>query len=187
MEASPSALAIFRRQDLIPRVLLPDQRSLLLVPLEPEHAASVVAWRNDPVNRARFLSDHELSVTEQLAWTEKQRLDPTDLTLVAMADQTPVAMVAIYGIDARSAQAEYGRILVDNDWRRRGVGSAVSRWVVDFAFAELGLDLVYANCLADNRPIHGLLAGLGFQTVKKWRHEASQREVLRLEVISTVW
>ncbi len=131
-------------------------------PLSADHAAAVVAWRNDPANAACFLTQDRLTHDGQLAWTQKQQADRNDHTHVAELSGRPVGMVAIYGVDEAAGEAEYGRILVDRAWRRRGLGHAISAWALDLAFTRLGLKRVYAHCLAANHPIHTLIGQLGF-------------------------
>jgi RimJ/RimL family protein N-acetyltransferase len=156
-----------------------------LVRIAPEHAESVVRWRMQPENRARFLSDAEFTVAAQLRWTERSRNDSTDMTCVALRDGLPVGMVALYDMADRGA--EYGRILVDDSCRRQRVGLAISGCVVAFGFGVLGLERIFANCLAQNAPIIGLLGLLGFTRIGAWRHEASGRDVATLEITGAAW
>lgn len=160
-------------------------QDLKMVRIAPEHADWVVRWRMQPENRLRFLSDVEISRASQLAWTERSRLDSSDLTLVALRRGVPVGMVALY--DVVDGCAEYGRILVDDACRRRHVGLAISGCIVAFGFATLRLERIYANCLAGNEAILGLLDQLGFVRVGTWLHSHSGRDVVKLEVDRVVW
>lgn len=165
----------------------PPPRELRLVPLSADWAADVVRWRNDPANRCFFLGSGELTVPGQLAWTERQRRDPHDHTFIALWEQIPVGMGGIYGVDPATRSAEYGRIVVDPGWRRRGLGRAITGLLLAHGFAALDLELIFANCLRDNRPIIALLQGLAFTPAGSWRHEASDRKVTRLEVATRAW
>lgn len=138
-----------------------------------------------PENRVRFLSDVALTTSMQLAWTERSRNDPTDLTCIALRNGLPAGMVALYDIADR--KAEYGRILIDDAFRRQRVGLAISGCIVAFGFSVLDLELVYANCLAQNDPILDLLGLLGFVRLGTWRHAPSGRDVVRLEITRQAW
>ena len=162
-------------------------RDLRLVPLSADWATDVVRWRNAPENRRFFLSGDELTLAGQLAWTERQRHDPRDHTFIALSEEASVGMVGIYGIDPGSRSAEYGRILIDPVWRRRGLGRAVTGLALAHGFAALDLDLIFANCLSDNLPILALLQELGFRPTGRWRHDALDREVTRLELPAPAW
>ena len=161
--------------------------SIEMAPVASEHAATIVHWRNDPLNKSMFLSKHDFSLESQYAWIERQQRDPSDFTYVAMLDNKPVGMVAIYDIDERRRCGEYGRILVDRTRRRQGIGITISNRVLSMAFLSLGMDLIYANCFSENKPIFTLLSSLGFQPTVNWRHASSQRDVIRLEVTSSAW
>ena len=160
-------------------------QDLQMVRIAPEHADWVVRWRMQPENRARFLSDVEITRASQLAWTERSRMDPTDLTLVALSEGVPVGMVALY--DVADGCGEYGRILVDDTYRRRHVGLVISGCIVAFGFAVLKLERIYANCLGGNAAILGLLDQLGFVRVGSWLHPHSGRDVVKLEIQREVW
>lgn len=160
--------------------------ALAMTPLSEAHAETVVRWRNDPANRAMFFSDGELSLASQLAWTRRQRDDPLDHTYVALWGAEPVGMVAVYGVDTARRTGEYGRILVDQAWRRQGIGRAISGWITALGFQSLGLEQIHASCLAANRPIQTLLHSLGFRPVGTWRH-VSGREAVRMEVTVAEW
>lgn len=138
-----------------------------------------------PENRARFLSSAEITRDSQLAWTERARNDPTDLTCVAVQGGRPVGMVALY--DIAGGSAEYGRIVIDETSRRQRVGLAISGCIVAFGFGALELDLIYANCLSQNRPILDLLGLLGFRRAGTWHHEQSGLDVERLEIGRPAW
>jgi RimJ/RimL family protein N-acetyltransferase len=166
-------------------VVLPPK--LRLVPLSADWATNIVSWRNAPENRRFFLSGGELTLPGQLAWTERQLRDRRDHTFIALRETTPVGMVGIYGIDPVSRSAEYGRILIDPGWRRRGLGRAVTSLALAHGFAALDLDLIFANCVSDNLPILALLQELGFRPTGRWRHDAPDREVTRLELPAAAW
>lgn len=160
-------------------------QGLQLVRIAPEHADWVVRWRMQPENRTRFLSDVEMTRASQLAWTERSRRDPTDLTLVALRAGVPVGMVALY--DIADGRAEYGRILVDDACRRQCIGLSISGCIVAYGFAVLKLGSIYANCQARNTAILGLLDQLGFVRIGTWRHAPSGQDVVKLEIVRAAW
>jgi RimJ/RimL family protein N-acetyltransferase len=160
---------------------------LKMVAVSGKHAEAIVRWRNDPENRHKFLSNTVFTVKSQLAWVEKQRGDVSDHTYVAMLNDQPIAMVSLYRIDNLLKCGEYGRIFVDQSSRRRGVGITISRWITAMGFKSLGLKMIYANCLANNKPIQTLLGELGFMPTSKWLHPPSNREVIRLEATYETW
>jgi len=159
--------------------------NLRMVRIAPEHAEAVVGWRMQPENRTRFLSDAAITIATQLAWTERSRNDPADMTCVALRDGSPVGMVALYGI--ADGNAEYGRILVEERFRGERVGLSISGCMIAFGFGVLALERVFANCLAENAPILGLLGLLGFTRVGTWRHDPSGRDVVTLEIVRKAW
>jgi RimJ/RimL family protein N-acetyltransferase len=162
-------------------------KELRLVPLSVDHASCVVHWRNDPASRPFFLGSGDLRYDSQIVWTQRQRQDPADHTFIALWGEMPVGMTAVYGIQAGEKIAEYGRLLIDPAWRRRGIGIAITGLVLAHGFGSLGLEMIYSNCLFDNRPIHNLLQTLGFHAAGRWHHAASRRDVTRLELAATAW
>jgi RimJ/RimL family protein N-acetyltransferase len=166
-----------------PAPLLPD--GLRLVPIAAEHARTVVGWRMDRDNRTMFLQAATITLASQMVWTAQARADGSDLTCIALHQGAPVGMVALYHMGHDTA--EYGRVLVDREQRRRGIGRAISGLLLAHGFARLGLEQIQADCLVANDPGQRLLETIGFTRGGVWRHEASGREVGRWHLGREAW
>lgn len=164
-----------------------ESSQIVMTPLGIEHAAHIVRWRNNPINASRFLTKKIFTLDSQIKWTEQQLSNPCDHTYIAMHQGEPIGMVALYNISFEQHHAEYGRILVDDKWRRKGIGSVISHWITNMGFAELNLSHIYANCYAENIPILDLLQSLGYQIKFYQKNNNTYQKIAHLEVTHEGW
>ena len=162
---------------------LPDE--LRLVTPSPGHADAVVRWRNDPATRLLFLSNQELTSEKQLLWMQQRSELPGDHTFIALWQGTQVGMVAIHEIDFEAPTGEYGRILIDPGWRRRGLGRALTGWVLAHGSLTCGL-----KSTRTAYPTIGLsicCSKVSASAIGLSIHSPSDREVTRLEIKLAEW
>lgn len=136
--------------------------SVVLIPMSAEHTDLVVKWRNDPHVSIWFNSAGAISSEAHDAWFEKYRDNPRDYTfIITTTERVPVGMIALYNIDRALSEAEYGRLLVDPQYRGRKFGFAASCCLLDFG-RRLGLKQVYLSVKAHNHAAIMLYKDLGF-------------------------
>jgi RimJ/RimL family protein N-acetyltransferase len=115
---------------------------------------------SDHSRRRRFLSSKtSLSARELAYFTEVDHRRHE--ALVAVAPGGCLAGVARYACAPGDDVEADVAFAVADDWQGQGVGSDLARRLIERAKAN-GIARLTASTLADNRPAHRLLRGLGF-------------------------
>jgi acetyltransferase len=154
--------------------------SFLLRPIRPTDAELYPAFleKVTPEDlRLRFLTpmrtiSHELLV--RLTQLDYDR----DIAFVALEPEGTLAGIARYSSDPDRETAEYG-ILVRSDLKRRGLGRALMRHLIDYARAE-GVGRLEGIILRHNEPMLSLSRALGFAFVEDPVDPLLLRAVLKI-------
>jgi len=107
------------------------------------------------------------TITAETQAAELRRLEHSPLPLtgaLAYAGATPVAcgLMALDGVFAAPMD-----IFVAEAWRGRGIGTAITGWLLEHARAN-GAGTAWLNVLADNAPALRIYAKLGFRTLYEY-------------------
>ena len=132
--------------------------------LELADADALYRFRNDDHVRAAVTgTSHEYSTDDLREWVRSaaNRLDRLIWAITATADNVCIGHVGLYDIDLAHGKAEFGIIVGDSAWRGRGIGQAVTRFVVDYGFQNLRLHKVYLTVLSNNSRAKRLYQDLG--------------------------
>jgi RimJ/RimL family protein N-acetyltransferase len=97
------------------------------------------------------------------SWVEFHR-SAKDEAFFVIADANDVAVghVALYKIDLRAGHAEFGIMLGDKSTWGKGLGTACTRFMVEYGFDQLNLRRIYLELLEDNPRAQRLYEKLGF-------------------------
>lgn len=126
-------------------------------------------------------------------WIEFHR-SKSDEVMYAIADSSTdicVGHVALYQVDHRSQKAEFGILIGDADYRGKGYGEKVTRFIVNFGFDRLNLNKVTLTVLKTNAKAAALYEKLGFvhEGVSRedtWR-DGSFVDVVMMSVLRREW
>ena len=139
---------------------------ILLRKPEPKDIESLYQQKNDP-ELAGFLGGFSAgySHADIAEWIERHRSREDEvLWIIADPDEDRcLGHVGLYKIDHRVRSAEYAILLGDKSWHGRGIGKAVTRFVVDYGFSMLNLNRIALSVLASNQRARRLYAASGFQ------------------------
>ena len=138
--------------------------------------ADKVRWINDPeVNR--FLHyDLPLEEEKTKLWfrkicEKKERFDG-----VIESDGVPCGLIGLLDIDEKNRKAELYLTLGETSYKRRGVSYQAVVLMLDYAFAELGLNKVYLYTETANIPAQRLFEKVGFHRDGLLRADLYYRE-----------
>ena len=147
---------------LRPCALVPPER-LTVRPIRPSDNDALLDLferMSDRSRRRRFLSTKPSLSTRELAYfteVDHRRHE----ALVAVAPGGCLAGVARYACaPGDDAEADVAFAVAD-DWQGQGIGTGLARRLIEHA-RQNGIARLTASTLADNRPAHRLLRGLGF-------------------------
>lgn len=129
----------------------------MLRPAEERDVETMREWRNQTANREVSINQHVITPEEHRAWWERVQLDPTRRVLVFEHDARPLGIVTFFDIDARASSAHWGFFL-DNETTTAD-GTAMMAWMavmaeaIDYAFDDLGVDMLCGEVLAHNEAV----------------------------------
>jgi RimJ/RimL family protein N-acetyltransferase len=150
--------------------------------IERSDLESLRRWRNRVDVRTRFFSTDIITEEQQLKWWQSYAdADDDWFYIVEVLDPDlgprPAGAIALYHYDRSARAAEYGRLMIGEDWARgRGLARTASRLLLDYSFRHLGLSSIHLEVLRDNTPALRLYESLGFHQ----EGEASRPTAIRM-------
>ena len=126
----------------------------------------IITWRNDP-ELGRYLNAFEkLTHQTQYDFLKRYFEKPDEYYFVAETVRTKqkVGTISIYHIDSRENQAEFGRLIIPEQYRI--LASEVAFLGLRFAFEVLGLDKVFGHAVEENERAVKFDLSLGFERIR---------------------
>lgn len=129
----------------------------------PSDSEDLYRWRMDPGSRGMFRQAGEVSFESHQAYLSRYFEESnTDRWFIIEAGGVAVGAVALYDISADGSEAEWGRLVVAPDRRRRGHGERAVRLLVRHA-REIGIRRLRCEVRADNAAAAGMYRRIGFE------------------------
>ena len=155
---------------------LPTEQRVWLRALEPEDAAVMHRWRNDPritdmvVGPVRFVS-----LQTEIEWNAQARKDhergsTLRFVICVGEDTAPVGIIDLNNIDMLNRTAFIGVMIGASGLEGKGVAKKACQMVLKHAFGELGLEVLYARILTTNERSQRLFESLGFEQDGRFRN-----------------
>lgn len=92
---------------------------------------------------------------------------PGRLELVAMMDGRTIGHVQLKNIDEEKRECEFGFHMQNDSVKGLGYGTQIARLALEYAFANLKMDAVYAYTLAKNARSQHVLEKVGFRYISE--------------------
>jgi RimJ/RimL family protein N-acetyltransferase len=131
-----------------------------LRPLEECDLPLTLAWRNQDHIRKWFFTSSVITPEQHTAWFRSYREHDDDFVFIIedlSADGRSVGQVALYHVDWVGRRAEFGRLMIGEPAAAgQGLAKAATQALVTGAFADLGLNEVYLEVMADNHPARAI-------------------------------
>lgn len=106
-------------------------------------------------------------------WIEKDRSLGSDIVFViALENNVCIGHVGLYKIDHINRCCEFGVLIGDKTFWGKGIGSAVTKRVVDFAFKSMGMNRIELSVVEDNVSAIALYESLHF------KHEGTKTQAI---------
>jgi UDP-4-amino-4,6-dideoxy-N-acetyl-beta-L-altrosamine N-acetyltransferase len=162
-----------------------------LRPMAIADISRVLGWRNQPDVARYMYTDHTISPTEHAKWFGNA-LGSSDRTYwIIELDDQPVGLANLYDISEQHRRAYWAFYLADPAVRGRGVGSYTERFVMRFAFAELGLNKLCCEVMSSNEAVVQMHQRFGFQidgTLRQhiWKQDHFE-DVVALSLLRAEW
>ena len=149
-------------------------------PLKTDDAYTSYKWRNDP-EVFRYTGnryDHEISLESELNWIKQVIYKKDDYRCAILADGEYVGNIYLTEIDEKKA---HFHIFIGNKaYWGKGVARKASEILLEYAFLELGLQIITLNVDLRNVPAIRLYEKLGFKS------ETVNGRMLSMSCTSTV-
>lgn len=119
-----------------------------------EDTDQIVAWRNSPQVRSRFIYQDLFTREGHLNWIHTMVETGKVVQFIICECKTNRMLGSVYirDIDRTHKKAEYGIFIGEPDARGRGIGTAAAKLMLRYCFEEEKLHRVYLRALADNLP-----------------------------------
>ena len=154
------------------------QERVRLSPLQVDDIEKMRILRNK--HRTCFVFSGEISRESQEQWYKNYLVQPTDYMFSVFYQNHWVGAVAIYNVDEKKQQAEYGRLLIDHEATDvRGLGVDATRAACSIAMSKLGLQSVVLEVYADNAAAQITYLKAGFQPESVF-YDTGGRKMLRM-------
>lgn len=137
---------------------------IFLAPPEPEDAADLARWLNDPAVWVPFGFDLPASVEGERQWVSALpgRKDEINLLILEKLSARPLGLVGLRNIDGVNGTARLGVLVGEAEGRGKGIGTEAVRLVLAHGFDYLGLRRVNLSVLAGNAAALSMYEKLGF-------------------------
>lgn len=129
-------------------------KNIYLRMLEEEDLGLVMMWRNQPHIRKYFFDKSLLSMSGQKMWHERYVADSARQIFIAVEKESkdPAGMIGLYDIDKHNHKAELGSTMVGNkNMQGKGLATEMVELLLDYAFADLNMNRIYAYVLDYNQ------------------------------------
>ena len=123
--------------------------------LEEKDLAHLLKWRNQKEVRRFFFHKSLLTMSRQQKWFESYVTDTSREIFIAETkeDGKPIGMIGLYDIDHKNHKAELGSTMVgERSMQGKGIATQMINLLLDYAFADLNMNRVYAYVVDYNKP-----------------------------------
>jgi diamine N-acetyltransferase len=155
--------------------------------MEMEDCDIVRSWRFAPENYDFFYEWTPTSKFANDAWFKEALSRRTEINLIIERGGETVGTIALTSIDYRNRKCEMGRVFVQEDARKDGVGFESCALLLKYAFKHLNMHKVCLEVFADNAAAVTLYEKLGFVkvgTMKRHIYKAGVfKDVIVMEII----
>ena len=139
-----------------------DPNGVALRRLRLDDLVRVREWRNLPEVARYMYTDHEIGEGEHARWFGDALDRPDRRYWIIELEGRPVGLANLVDISERHRRASWAFYLADEAVRGRGVGSFTERFVLKYAFEDLGLHKLCCEVLGSNDAVVAMHRKFGF-------------------------
>lgn len=160
---------------------------------EPYDVESLYKYRNDPyVIKSLGGFAAGFSRKDLLEWVDRQCKSATNkVWIIADKKDQCIGHCGLYDIDMRVRSAEFGICLASSEVRGNGIGTEVTRAVMDYGFKQLNLNRSYLFVLVNNVPAISMYNKVGFKLEGTLREhqfrDGKYIDVLLMGILQSEW
>jgi diamine N-acetyltransferase len=117
-----------------------------------------------------------MTLDAETTWYEQISVRGTPFfTIYELSSWRPIGTVALHDLDHQHGTAEFGILIGEPEARGKGLGTEVTRLMINYAFTSLGLHNLMLRALSSNA------AGVAAYTKAGFREFGRRREAIRAD------
>lgn len=157
--------------------------------LKHEELELMLSWRNAPSVRENMYTQHEISLSEHLAWWSsiKNRVDQK--YFMFETENKPCGIVAFNQIDLINKNSLWAFYASPD--APKGTGSRMEFLALDYIFYEVGLHKLNCEVLAFNTPVIKLHQKFGFKIEgvlrEQYKFDSGYSDIYQLGILASEW
>lgn len=148
----------------------------------------VLAWRNHPEIRRYMYTQHEIALAEHADWFDRARQQSGRYLLILEVDKVRQGFVNLYE-SKPGGVADWGFYIAPD--APKGTGQRLGRYLLQYAFGELGLHKVCGQALGFNTRSIQFHQRLGFTqegVLRDQHHDGQQyHDVVCFGLLASEW
>ena len=161
----------------------------MLREIRADELEMMLAWRNSPSVRGNMYTQHEISLTEHLAWWMQVQTRVDQKYFMYEFNQIPFGIVAFNGINRVNQNSSWA--FYSSPKAVKGTGSKMEFLALEKAFTCMQLRKLFCEVFSFNRNVIKLHAKFGFQVegIMREHHKVSDEfiDVHRLGIFNREW
>ena len=166
-------------------------KRLCFRPLEKKYIDDYMRWLNDPrINRHLGPIIGSLFTREKVEeWYEvmKDQDDKRIFTLLPREKQDkPIGYCGLYKIDHRNDRGTIQAIIGEEDFRGKGLGTEITRVLLDYGFSVLSLNTISLSFMETNKRAGAIPKKLGFREAGRlrnyWKVDGEYKDRLLMDI-----
>ena len=135
-------------------------------PVRMEHINIILKWFNDP-DVSRHMDDSDVLLTEEdlIEGIFVRTTDDVNFVIYDENRRKEIGFCSIYNINRSVDSGEISFLIGEEDFRNRGHGKDIIRFLCNFGIEELGLNSLLAVCSILNEPALKVFDQTGFKRI----------------------
>jgi len=109
-------------------------------------------WRNSNHVNQYMITNHYITKAEHSRWIKKLKTRDATKAWIIRYNKKPVGLVSLSNIDYSKKTTEWGFYIAEESVRRRGIGSAVLYWLIEYVFDTLNFQTM-STMVLENNPV----------------------------------
>lgn len=157
-----------------------ESHGITLTKLNEDSLELLRNWRNTPEISDNMEFRNYISREEQELWFRNLCLKTNYYYIISYCEKK-IGLIHLNNFDDTGTSAHAGLFIADKEYVGTGVSLGASLLLLNFAFEELKLQVIYAKVKRDNLPAIKYNSGLGFVFDKHLNNEFSLYQTTKTE------
>lgn len=165
------------------------KKTIELLPLNECHLEMILNWRNEPAVRQNMYTTHEITFSEHKSWFDSLAGNCSKEYFIVIIDGLESGVLGFSEINAVNGIASWA--FYTSPTAKRGSGSIMEFYALDYAFNKLGLHKLKCEVLSFNKAVVKMHCKFGFIVEGEHRDAffdgAKYHDIVHLGIFSQEW